>query len=351
MIVITVRNVHEALPEGLRLLRTSGEERASRNGPVLVVPVPVTTRYCRPTERVLFWALRDANPFFHFFEALWMLAGRNDVKFVADLVGRMRTFSDDGVILHGAYGYRWRRHFDVEGGGRPGMPDQLKTIIQALRTNPNNRRCVLTMWDPVADLDVISKDIPCNTQAYIWLGSTGCLDMTICCRSNDVIWGAYGANAVHFSFLQEYLAAGVGVPVGSLWQVSNNYHAYLDTFAPVEALADEANDTYRVTRNPYVQNEVAPYPLVSTDLKTWDEDLGVFFESGPITGFRDPFFRQVVTPMWHARQSCKQGLEGLRTGLEIIEQCKATDWKLAVQQWIKRRIARRERVADDGPVH
>jgi thymidylate synthase len=54
------------------------------------------------------------------------------------------------------------------------------------------------------------------------------LDLTVLCRSNDVVWGAYGANAVHFSVLQEYLAGRIGVDVGVMYQFSNNYHGYVD---------------------------------------------------------------------------------------------------------------------------
>ena len=32
------------------------------------------------------------------------------------------------------------------------------------------------------------------------------LCMTVCNRSNDMLWGAYGANVVHMSMLQEFVA-------------------------------------------------------------------------------------------------------------------------------------------------
>ena len=81
------------------------------------------------------------------------------------------------------------------------------------------------------------KDKPCNTHIYFQVrrersfqGGKNThddyLDMTVCCRSNDIIMGAYGANAVHLSILQEYIAASVGVYVGRYYQFSNNYHMY-----------------------------------------------------------------------------------------------------------------------------
>ena len=79
MRVLEMRNVHCALPRALQELERVGQARESRNGPVIVFPDPVTTVYAKPCERVMFWSERDANPAFHLYEALWMLAGRDDV--------------------------------------------------------------------------------------------------------------------------------------------------------------------------------------------------------------------------------------------------------------------------------
>ena len=56
----------------------------------------------------------------------------------------MEEYSDDGITLQGAYGFRWREHF----GG-----DQLSVIIERLRNDNTDRRCVLQMWDPLVDLN------------------------------------------------------------------------------------------------------------------------------------------------------------------------------------------------------
>ena len=210
MYVINARNVNDAYNQGLIHLLKEGEVQDTRAGQVIVLPYPLTTVYEKPTERVLFDPVRDANPFFHLFESLWMLSGRNDAtwldQFVSDFSVR---FAEDDGMQHGAYGYRWRNHF---------YNDQLPVLIDILKTNNNDRRAVLTMWDPASDLGVRDKkDIPCNSQAFLRVrkGSSGpVLDITVCCRSNDAIWGAYGANAVHFSVLLEYLARMIGVGVG-----------------------------------------------------------------------------------------------------------------------------------------
>ncbi len=358
MKVIKVRNVQEALPAGLEYLDKNGVRRDSRNGPVVVAPGPVTTYYQRPMERVIFWPERDANPFFHLFESLWMLAGRDDVAFLTQFVKRMSTFSDDGKTLHGAYGYRWLQHFQVikeetSDGITHGWAeeiDQLSTIIYLLKADPEDRRCVLQMWDCSVDLGRDGKDVPCNTQAYFSINGGGALDMTVCCRSNDIIWGAYGANAVHFSILQEYIAAGVGVPVGGYWQISNNYHAYdnkeLERLRP---LIDRAPDPLRTTStNHYACGVVEPFPLVSTPLDQWRQDLLMFLDEGVVLGLREPFFRKVANPMLMAHRAFKEngGSRRYEIPREILGQAHQSDWVVAATEWIERRRVKFEEATD-----
>lgn len=341
MRVVDVRNVHAALPEGIRQLALFGEQRTSRNGEVLVMPTPTTTRYRWPRERVIFHPDRDANPFFHFIEALWMLAGRNDVGFLMPYVQRMLDYSDDGKTLHGAYGYRWRVYFGF---------DQLGHVATALRENPEDRRNVVQMWDVGQDLGRDGKDLPCNTHMYFTRASSGALDMTVCCRSNDLIWGAYGANAVHFSMLQEYMAAAIGCEVGEYWQMSNNFHAYVKVFDPLRHLINQTADSFHSPPNPYTDGLVEPYPMVQTPVAQWQQELAMFLDEGIVLGMRDPFFRRVARPIVAAHLAYREGRGPERYGvaLEILQQCEATDWRLACEEWIERRYQAFLRASDDG---
>jgi hypothetical protein len=56
----------------------------------------------------------------------------------------------------------------------------------------------------------------------------GALNLTVCNRSNDVVWGMVGANIVHMTMLQELIALAVGVPVGKYYVMTNNAHVYQD---------------------------------------------------------------------------------------------------------------------------
>jgi thymidylate synthase len=325
MYVIQARNVNDAYAQALRYLYVEGIEESSRNGPVLVAPGPVTTVYSHPCERVLFSSKRDANPFFHFFEALWMLAGRNDLDFPQQFNKRFGEYSDDGVTLAGAYGYRWREYFGY---------DQLQVIADELKHNPHSRRCVLSMWDAQglgydALPDLLrqdSKDLPCNTTAYFDVRS-GRLNMTVCCRSNDIVWGAYGANAVHFSMLLEYMAAAVGVPVGVYRQMSNNFHLYTDVVpkAKMLELAEDAVPAYP---------EVTP--MVAIDPSTWLQNIG-YFVAGEKT-LVEPFLAYTVVPMWYAWQAHKAGdYAAARATCGTI---RAVDWRVACTAWLQRRQAK-----------
>jgi thymidylate synthase len=366
--VIHARNVNDALPKGLALLRDNGVRENSRNGPVLRVTAPVTTVYANPTERVLFAHWRDANPFFHLVESLWMLAGRNDLAQLTPYVARMAEFSDDGGLTQpAAYGRRWRDWF----GYSPLQPeqdrpvlDQLDWVVNRLRANPNDRRVVIQMWDAQYDpwaANRDGKDVPCNLTALPYV-TDGALHLTVFCRSNDVIWGAYGANAVQFSVLLEYLAGRIGLLVGTYTQVSNNFHGYEKTLPDLDAYfkTKEDVDPYCLTRYRGTDATIAArYPawVESLNLFAGDwldndsrgsrerlmrEDLDIFFEHGAAeaaTKARWPWLRRVAVPMALAHRHWKNGRgEDRYVGaLEILGRVQARDWRLAGEQWIGRR--------------
>lgn len=358
MKVLTVRNVHEALPKGIRLLQQEGIQRDSRNGPVLVMPCPVTTVYEKPCERVIFWPERDANPFFHLYESLWMLAGRNDVAPLLKYAKRMIDFSDDGKILHGAYGYRWRKwfadwSFPPDNDLNP-RRDQLYLIATELKNTSDSRRCVLQMWDGQYDLGRSGKDVPCNTIATFQRDSEGKLDLTVFCRSNDIIWGAYGANAIHFSMLLEYMALWIECPVGKYYQISVNYHAYLNTLESVKFLPGKV-DMAGHASNPYLDKQVSVLEMAK-DIEKYsaDEDnniqridVGYILEHSDsedmILHNRPPYltspWANMVYTVLEAHEIYRKfkGEEKYTKSLKQLHHTHECDWVIAAREWIQRR--------------
>jgi thymidylate synthase len=326
MHVIYADNPDDGLAKGLRHLLKSGESSASRNGPVIVAPEPVTTVYTQPWNHVSFWDTRDANPFFHLVEAMWMLLGRQDVALPAKFAKSMESFSDDGKTLWGAYGYRWRSQFGE---------DQLASIAQNLINNPTSRREVLSMWDPEEDpmqVDAGGKDVPCNTHAYLWVAGSA-LHMTVCCRSNDIVWGAYGANVVHFSLLQQYLAECIGVGVGVYRQMSNNYHAYIER-PDVKALVYEVTG-YEAP--PEAPTFATPKLLGAGGREEFLNDVdGALYD--PIgRAYSTPFVRDILVPMLLAHMMHKAGMS--ERAAEFLDGNNA--WAVAGRRWLARRISKK----------
>lgn len=329
MRVILAKNVNDALPQGIALLNDCGIRRPSRNGEILEVPVPVTTHYMRPWERVLFDPIRDANPYFHFFEALWMLAGRRDLKFLAQFNRQMAEYSDNGRTLRAAYGYRWRNHF---------LRDQVNAVIRRLCADPNDRRSVISMWDTRKDFDVVSKDIPCNMNVAFRLRG-GYLGMTVSNRSNDMLWGAYGANIVHMSMLQELVAGCLRVDIGSYWQVSNSFHVYTDNAVWKRCW------NRMVVPEDFYETAVRAFPLITSwthdpidTLRRFDLDLKLFLKNPDTNGTENEIFRKIAKPMWYSHAAYRE--KDFKGAREILEQMPAdNDWRLACETWIANRYA------------
>lgn len=343
MRVVQVRNVSEAWGRLEETLRGANREQ-TRAGSALVVGSPVTTVYERPTERVLFCPARDANPFFHLMEALWMLAGREDARFLDRYVADFgKRFAESDGSIHGAYGNRWRHlHASV---------DQLDCVVEKLCRNPRDRQAVIQMWDMVfnCDLDGDWRDRPCNTHAYLRVRENRevrggelvveeVLDLTVLCRSNDAVWGAYGANAVHFSVLQEYLAARIGIEVGVLYQVSNNFHVYEDVWGRVRPSDRQQMEAESVTLGctPMFDCPAAIDADVQ-ELMDWHENLwGGGAGQRPL--FHNTWFgstAQRVARAWFSYRAVRSPDAALAMARGIG--CPA--WRAACMEWLQRRGA------------
>jgi len=319
---IATRNVNSALSEALWKLKVMGREESSRNGPVIAFPEPVMTTYERPQERVLFWDKRDCNPVFHLLESVWMLAGRRDVAFPQMFNSRFGQYSDDGKNFNAAYGYRWRKHFGY---------DQLERVIEVLTKDRNTRQAVMQIWEP-SDLGKATKDKACNTQVFFEIRADR-LNMTVLNRSNDLWYGAYGSNAVHFSVLQEFVASAVGVPLGVYRQFSHNLHLYTKLCDAVKHLdnppSPESYDAYL--------HGVKPSPLMSpnTNWKKWLLEAEYYCENPfSFSPWLDSFFKDIAYPMAMASKSRK---DKTGDGIFWANQIAADDWRIATLEWIQRR--------------
>lgn len=268
--MITCTNVNNALPQGISMLKHFGRRAKPRDKAVIEMDCPIITKYLRPDQCVLIDDTRLCNPFFHMIEALWILNGRNNVSTLEFYNSKIKDYSDDGDTFNGAYGFRLRglRHTD----GKFGHSDQLRGVIDKLIKDPMSRQAVAVIWHP-SDLWANSADIPCNDMLMFTLRENK-LDMTIVCRSNDIIWGAYGANAVQFSFIMQYVAAGLGARIGHMYQFSNNYHAYLEEESAPLWKKLSSDKWLSDGHDPYTHMGLHAVPLVDSKFNVFEHTTG-----------------------------------------------------------------------------
>lgn len=349
---ITVRNVNHALPLALALLRDTGRPVAPRGMATTEIPGPFATTYEWPVEMVLFDPVRDANPFFHLFESLWVLAGRSDVQFLAWFLPRMADFSDDGVQFHAPYGQRLRSAFGL---------DQIEFCIKALAEDHATRQAVMSIWHP--DLDwKKTKDKPCNDMVMFKIRD-GQLRMTVSNRSNDAVLGAYGANVVQFSTLLKYVAGRVGIAVGQYTQVSDSFHVYEDNPYWKAFLAANPRGGVSPVVDPYESMTISEsthgwrrdgaegpcefMPPNELGNGAFDEDLARFFslwdiDSSPSSNllnernYETDSFVHTILPMLQALINWRAGKRD--EALEVAGFTHALDWRLAAIGWMNRRI-------------
>ena len=169
---------------------------------------------------------------------IWILAGGDDLSFLAFWNPRIRRFSDDGLTLCGAYGYRIgsQPRIEAEAAGRlrhwtkteeaPRI-DQLRLAYETLQEMPTSRQVVIQIWDRTLDLPnprIRSKDVPCNLVSHLMIRH-GKLEWLQIMRSNDLFWG-FPYNVIQFTTLQEIVAGWLGVGLGTYMHISDSLHAY-----------------------------------------------------------------------------------------------------------------------------
>lgn len=339
MRVINARNVNEALELGLNLIKGSGIHMNSRNGATIEVDSPVATTYRAPQERVLISKERDANPFFHLMEAMWIIAGRDDVKFLTEFNKRMADYSDDGEIFNAPYGYRLRNHFSDE--GKCDL-DQLDSVINILKNDPYSRQAVCQIWDTY-DLEKDTLDKACN-MSIVFRIREGKLNMTVYNRSNDMIWGKYGANVVQFSMIQEYVAAHLDVSIGAYTHVTNSFHVYI-TGPGGEVYKRLRTYNSRGSFNPYHRSVKRMEIMCNDEIADIEHDIKMFFntydqfnlkELGEMLCWQSDYFRNLIMPMLCVYLVYKDN--GAVKALEQVKNIKADDWRIAATMWLENRI-------------
>lgn len=180
-------------------------------------------------------------------ELLWMINGRTDAKQldaknvkIWNANGSRKFLDSLGFVdreegdLGPIYGFQWR-HFGAkyntckDNYAGTGI-DQLQNIINTLRTNPTDRRMVMSAWNPS---DIPSMALPpchCLAQFYVANNELSC---QLYQRSADMGLGV-PFNIASYSLLTIILAHLTNLKPGEFVHTFGDVHIYLNHVAALE---------------------------------------------------------------------------------------------------------------------
>ncbi|MFS0781513.1 thymidylate synthase [Bacillus sp. 1P06AnD] len=124
------------------------------------------------------------------------------------------TFGELGDV----YGKQWRNWKTASGE----TIDQLKDVIETIKTNPDSRRLIVSAWNPE---DIPSMALPpCHTlfQFYVLEGRLSC---QLYQRSGDVFLGV-PFNIASYALLTHLIAHECGLEVGEFIHTLGDAHIY-----------------------------------------------------------------------------------------------------------------------------
>ncbi|XP_030561706.1 thymidylate synthase [Drosophila novamexicana] len=193
------------------------------------------------TKRVFFRGVAE--------ELLWFIAGKTDAKilqakkvhiwdanstreFLDNCGHTERAVGDLGPV----YGFQWR-HFGAEyrtcdddytGQGI----DQLQQVIHTIRTNPSDRRIIMSAWNP---MDIPKMALPpchCLVQFFV-SQSKGELSCQLYQRSADMGLGV-PFNIASYALLTYLIAHVTGLKPGEFIHTIGDAHVYLNHIEPLQ---------------------------------------------------------------------------------------------------------------------
>lgn len=153
------------------------------------------------------------------YELLWFLKGDTNIGYLKEHGVRIwDEWADEQGNLGPVYGHQWRSWTGADGN----TYDQVKDVLQQIRTNPDSRRLIVNAWN-VADLSKM-KLMPCHTmfQFYVAKGKLSC---QLYQRSADVFLGV-PFNIASYALLTMMIAHVTGLQPGEFVHTFGDVHLY-----------------------------------------------------------------------------------------------------------------------------
>lgn len=157
-----------------------------------------------------------------FLEMLWFLRGKDNTNFLHEHGCTLwDAWSDKNGSLGPIYGVQWRCWLD----SNLNRIDQIKTLIEGIKTSPQGRRHIVTAWN-VAELEEMALP-PCHWAFQCYVSNDGHLDMQVHQRSWDMALGA-PFNIAQYALLLTLLARATGRQPRRLMFAFGDAHIYLN---------------------------------------------------------------------------------------------------------------------------
>jgi thymidylate synthase len=200
------------------------------------------------------------------YELLWFLSGNTNNQWLKE---RGVSIWDEWAAPDGdlgpVYGYQWRSWPAPNGQ----HIDQIKEIIQTIKTNPDSRRIIVSAWN-VADIPKMAL-APCHAffQFYVADGKLSC---QLYQRSADIFLGV-PFNIASYALLTHMVAQQCSLDVGEFIWTGGDCHLYSNHLEQVEL---------QLSRKPYSlpQLKIHRKPDSIFDYKFEDFEI-VGYESHP----------------------------------------------------------------------
>ena len=160
------------------------------------------------------------------YELLWFLKGDTNIKYLKDNgVSIWDEWADENGDLGPVYGKQWRNW-----KGADGFHDQISSVIQQIKDNPNSRRHIVSAWN-VAEIPSMAL-APCHIlfQFYVQDGKLSC---QLYQRSADVFLGV-PFNIASYALLTHMVAQVCEYEVGDFIHTFGDTHIYLNHIEQVE---------------------------------------------------------------------------------------------------------------------
>lgn len=219
------------------------------------------------------------------YELLWFLRGDTNIGWLQQWGVRIwDQWADKNGELGPVYGKQWRRweafdfipahsvHEDfIPPEYRKREIDQMAEVVERIRTNPDDRRLIVTAWNPA---DVPKMKLPpchCLFQFYVADGRLSC---QLYQRSCDVFLGV-PFNIASYALLTMMVAQVTGYAPGEFVWTGGDTHLYLNHLEqvdiqlsraprplPVMKLNPEVSDLFKFEYGDFALEGYEPWPAI-----------------------------------------------------------------------------------------